>query len=83
MLQNRIFRAKVVSEGPATCLYVSRDKFFEFMKNNDIETYMKKCESYTNFGLEGANLVTDINGIKKRSTSLLKASGLDFNRSIQ
>jgi hypothetical protein len=69
--KTRLFRAKVVGTGDATCLFIDRKKFFQFMFANDISRYMDICGEYTNFDLEGRSLIADLQEYKARTNSLL------------
>ena len=72
-----MIRAKVVSNRPASCLYVTRKNFFEYMTNADIVNYMDACKEYTDYAKEGKDLMVEFKKTKYTSKTLLDA--LNFN----
>ena len=54
-MKTRVFRAKVVGTRPATCLYARRERFLEYVRDEDMRKYLRLAKTYTDFDQESKN----------------------------
>jgi len=50
----------VVGTRPATCLIAKRDRFLEYVKDEDLKRYLHISNSYTDFEKEGKDQVHEV-----------------------
>ena len=60
LMKSRVIRAKVVGLRPATCLFASRERFLEQLKDEDMRKYLQLSNSYTDFDKEGKDQLQEV-----------------------